>query len=496
MKKKTLTIIAMILVAILLISFMPISFVSAANEPASLVVVASKDKVMVGDEIEFAITLKSNVKLSTVQAGLDLSEGLTYVSGETAPNLMKTLGIAGAAGEVCEYDAGSKQVLISTNLGFNVNGQVTLAKIKCKVTGEAANYTLSLKDVAVADAKINEVGCSVVGATAKLVVPVNSISLDRNDAKMTAGSTRTLVATIDPSNATDKSVTWTSSNEAVAKVNASGVVTALKEGTATITVATKDGSATASCIVTVVCAHSETTVHPAKASTCLEQGNSEYTTCNLCGKVLNGTDAKLPLADHNYGDLIAKVDLVHTKTELKDGKAAHYECSVCHKLFNEAKKEVKAEDLVLKAAHKYGAFETTEEMHKSTCTECGYVLEEAHHGGEATCKEKAFCEVCGDAYGELDPENHVNYEVKDEVEATTEKEGYTGDVYCKDCGKLLDKGEVVPKLEKPEEEKPADPTKPKTADNSNIMLWVSLVIVSIAGVVYVIKHNQKRNVNK
>lgn len=494
MKKKTLTIIAMLVVAILLVSFMPISFVSAANEPASLIVTASKDKVMVGEEIEYTISLKSSVKLSTVQAEIDLSEGLTYVSGETAANLSQTLGISGT-GAVCEYDGNSKQVLLALDTGFNVNGQVTLAKIKCKVTGEAANYTLSLKDnLAVADINYDEVACAVVVGTSKLLVPVSSISLDTNNATMTAGSTRTLVATIDPSNATDKSVTWTSSNEAVAKVNASGVVTAVKEGTATITVATKDGSATASCVVTVVCSHSKTTVHPAKASTCLEQGNAEYTTCDLCGKVLSGSDAKLPLADHAYGELIAKVDLVHTATELKDGTAAHYECSVCHKLFNEAKKEVNAEDLVLKAAHKYGEFKTTEETHKATCTECGYVLEEAHHGGEATCKDKAICEVCEKAYGELDPDNHSNYEVRDEVEPTTEKEGYSGDVYCKDCGKLLDKGEVLPKLEKEPEEKPVDPTKPKTADNSHVMLWAGLAIVSVAGIVYVVKHNQKRNV--
>mgnify|MGYP003294177118 FL=1 len=57
-------------------------------------------------------------------------------------------------------------------------------------------------------------------------------------------------ATVAPADATDKSVTWTSDNDAVATV-ADGVVTAVAEGTATITVTTVDGEFTATCVVTV-----------------------------------------------------------------------------------------------------------------------------------------------------------------------------------------------------------------------------------------------------
>ena len=63
------------------------------------------------------------------------------------------------------------------------------------------------------------------------------------------GKTLTLTATVTPDNATDKTVAWTSSNDAVATVDANGVVTAKAEGTATIT-ATADGK-TATCTVTV-----------------------------------------------------------------------------------------------------------------------------------------------------------------------------------------------------------------------------------------------------
>ncbi len=52
--------------------------------------------------------------------------------------------------------------------------------------------------------------------------------------------------------------------------------------------------------VTVVCPHTATTTHEAKPSTCIQQGNAAYTTCNDCGEVVSGSDAKLPLADHVF----------------------------------------------------------------------------------------------------------------------------------------------------------------------------------------------------
>lgn len=65
------------------------------------------------------------------------------------------------------------------------------------------------------------------------------------------GATRNLVATVAPTNATNKSVTWTSSDPLTATVSASGVVTPVKAGTCTITVTTADGSFTDVCNLTV-----------------------------------------------------------------------------------------------------------------------------------------------------------------------------------------------------------------------------------------------------
>lgn len=82
-------------------------------------------------------------------------------------------------------------------------------------------------------------------------IPVLGVTLDKQTMNLTAGSTGSLTATINPADAANKSLTWTSDNTAVATVNENGVVTAVAEGTAKITVKTADGEKTAVCTVTV-----------------------------------------------------------------------------------------------------------------------------------------------------------------------------------------------------------------------------------------------------
>jgi len=82
-------------------------------------------------------------------------------------------------------------------------------------------------------------------------VPVTGVSVSPTTASVNKGSTTTLTATVTPTNATNKSVTWTSSNTTVATVSTSGVVTAVNAGSAVITVKTVDGAFTATSNVTV-----------------------------------------------------------------------------------------------------------------------------------------------------------------------------------------------------------------------------------------------------
>ncbi len=84
-----------------------------------------------------------------------------------------------------------------------------------------------------------------------LPVPVEGVRLNKTKLTMKVGATLTLKATVMPSDATNRAVTWKSSNKNVVKVTSGGKLTALKKGTACITVKTKDGHFTAECTVTV-----------------------------------------------------------------------------------------------------------------------------------------------------------------------------------------------------------------------------------------------------
>ena len=82
-------------------------------------------------------------------------------------------------------------------------------------------------------------------------VPVTGVTLNQAELSLYTGESKTLTATVQPDNATNKNLTWSSDDTSVATVDASGLVTAVSAGTATITVTTEDGAKTATCTVTV-----------------------------------------------------------------------------------------------------------------------------------------------------------------------------------------------------------------------------------------------------
>jgi len=92
---------------------------------------------------------------------------------------------------------------------------------------------------------------SCVVTVAAPIVQVTGVTLNRTTFTLDEGKSFTLIATILPENATNKTVTWTSSNKNVASVDNQGIVRGISSGTATITVTTQDSNKTATCVVTV-----------------------------------------------------------------------------------------------------------------------------------------------------------------------------------------------------------------------------------------------------
>ena len=80
---------------------------------------------------------------------------------------------------------------------------------------------------------------------------ITEVTLNKTELMLEIGETETLIATIHPENATNKNLTWESTNPAVATVNNNGLVTTLKKGDAIITVTTEEGNKKATCAVKI-----------------------------------------------------------------------------------------------------------------------------------------------------------------------------------------------------------------------------------------------------
>ena len=143
------------------------------------------------------------------------------------------------------------------------------------------------------------------------VVSVTDITLNKTSATLNVGGTETLTATVAPSNATNKTVTWTSSNSSVASVS-NGVVTAKAAGTATITVKTADGNKTATCTVTVKTPTVAVTgISLNKTATTLTVGATETLTAtvaptNATDKTVTWTSSNPSVASVSNGVITAK----------------------------------------------------------------------------------------------------------------------------------------------------------------------------------------------
>ena len=87
--------------------------------------------------------------------------------------------------------------------------------------------------------------------------------------------------------------------------------------------------------------------------------------------------------------------------------------------------------------HQSNDWEHNDTEHWQVCT-CGAVFNKAaHSGGKATCKDKAICEICGDSYGSLDPNNHTDLKHIDAKAATAAEEGNIEYWYCGGCKKYF-----------------------------------------------------------
>lgn len=200
-------------------------------------------------------------------------------------------------------------------------------------------------------------------------------------------------------------------------------------------------------------------------ATCSEEGSESYH-CIRCDA--KGASVVIPKKEHSYS--------VKWSTD----EASHWhECTECGAKTDEA--------------------EHTDTNKDHKCDLCGKALSE-HSGGKATCKDKAKCEFCGESYGELNANNHSDLKHFPAVAATKAAEGNIEYWYCEGCGKYYKDAKATQEITKAQtvtakipsdnntsaggsngnNNKPSSnaTTSPQAGDNSNLTLWIALLLAS------------------
>lgn len=349
MKKR---LVALVLCIVMMFSLVSVQAFADTGSDGSVSVTTTAKKVEVGKTFDVTIKVTPNgVAAGAVNFTVALSAGLEYVSHQilvsTSDYMMSNYDVA----------TGVFGCAVTTN-GKSVAFNVLKLTLKAKDTNVGEN-SISLTNVTISnvagDANLNYATtvAPVTVTTSVPVVAVTSVTVSSKTLNLEVGQTRTLTATVTPDNATNKTVTWKTSNDKVATV-VDGTVAAVGEGTATITATAANGKKD-TCKVTVkVPAHKHTPVAvPAQESTCMEKGWEAYYKCSVCDAVVDkdGKAAQivyLPLAAHKLTETKA---VPATCTE--DGKEAYWTCSVCKKMFadKDGKKEIKAPVKVAALGH-------------------------------------------------------------------------------------------------------------------------------------------------
>ena len=164
-----------------------------------------------------------------------------------------------------------------------------------------------------------------------------------------------------------------------------------------------------------------------------------YKSCLVCDEKSSET---FEYGEKDFSNHIGNTYLVGQKeaTCYAEGYTGDIYCSTCNH-------EIEKGTPIAKNAHNPASVWTTDETdHWKECQTvgCGNIIDKAHHsGGEATCVNKAICEVCKIEYGDVDATNHKNTEIRGTTDPTCCEAGYTGDKWCTDCNTKIESGSEI-----------------------------------------------------
>ena len=425
MNKRIISILlSLVMIMSMLITAVPV----LAADTVEFKVSADKTTANPGDTVNFSVSIGAVDNFGVLEFHIIVPAGLTIVDSSVkipdgVPEAMDSDGPIVLPAPKNNY----KWSYSAQSTGYTSNTALVILTFSCTVDNDC---TLGDKDITISmtDCYTNDVvpqPYTITKETVKIEaapVAVTGVTIDET-LSVNIGQTKTPSYTVNPAEATNKTVSFTSSDTSVATVNATtGAVTGVSKGTATITVKTVDGNFTDTCTVTVSCAHTNKSTVPAKDSTCTVKGWDEYKKCDDCGQLFNTSDVEideipfLNLANHTGGTATCTAKAV---------------CSVCHQPYDDY------------AAHSYTAETKKAEALKTA----------------GNCRDKAVyyysCSVCGnvehdDAHtflGDKDANTHVGSTSivnASEPDHKNQVNGYTGDTKCLGCGEIIATGTSIP----------------------------------------------------
>ena len=367
----------------LLLSFVMVFAMLAAAVPAfaaggtcTYSIEADKTTAAPGDTINFTIYMQQTGKQNTLEGTLVIPSGLTFVadSGKVTEGVAEKLNWTQALEGVAWTPVPN---MILNGFGaesYTGTEKLSLMTFQCTVDDDAAakNYQVTLIDLVADDENYKTKNPTCVPATITVTAapkPATGITLNKSELTLTAGDSDTsLTATVTPSDSTD-TVVWSTDEPAVATVDsATGKVTAVAQGEATITATA--GTKTATCTVKVQaapCTHDFTPV-PEKDSNCTEKGWDAYKKCDLCGKLFDMNDN--PIEEIPYRALNDDHDFNTSEWGYKEADGHAHVCS----------RNAEHHDTVQPHTPDHEGGATYEYAVK--CTECGHVLEAQLEAGK------------------------------------------------------------------------------------------------------------------
>ena len=273
-------------------------------------------------EYDKVIWASSNASVARVNSGTvtAIKEGITTITAS-----------AGGKSATCSVKVSTRVVAVTsitldkTSLSMKVGETETITATVNPDNASDKSVVWGSSDVSIAtvsDGKVTakksgtaiitaKSGSCIAECTITVSVDVESFTLDKTSLELTVGETEQLTATVKPDDATDKNVTWTSSDESVAKVD-NGKVTAIKSGKATITA--KCCGKTVECAVTVTVPTGAVTLD--KTSLSLAVGETAQLTATV--KPDNATDKNVTWTSSD--ESVAKVDNGYV-VAVKEGEA-------------------------------------------------------------------------------------------------------------------------------------------------------------------------------